>query len=97
MSDPRACEVCGLISMTAEYIKVHTTNGSLRLCRQCLDDINRKNPEVGRLRSTLADAAALLENCRGYVAANYDSASRQDLGRLDAFLSAFALAEARSS
>lgn len=38
MSDPRACEGCGLISATAEYILVRVTNGALRLCRQRLDD-----------------------------------------------------------
>lgn len=55
------CEGCGSIG-SAEYIKIHVTNGALTLCRQCLDDINRKNPEVAALRAMLAE-------CREYITA----------------------------
>jgi hypothetical protein len=44
------CEACGLLSAEAEYIRVRTTNGGLVLCRQCLDDVNRKNQEVAALK-----------------------------------------------
>ena len=40
------CEACGLISSATEYITVRTTNGGLILCSQCLNDINRKNPQI---------------------------------------------------
>ncbi len=46
------CEGCGFVG-DIEYIDVRTTNGMLHLCRQCLDDVNRKNPETKRLRSAL--------------------------------------------
>lgn len=51
------CEACGLISDTAEYIRVRTTNGGLFLCRQCLSDINRKNPQLepARIRRIISD------------------------------------------
>lgn len=41
---PTKCEACGLVVGIAEYVFVRTTNGSLDLCQQCRDDINRKNP-----------------------------------------------------
>lgn len=49
------CEACGMID-GKERIKVRTTNGALVLCRQCLDDINRKNPELPALKAALQDA-----------------------------------------
>ncbi len=42
----KKCDACGLISDVAPMIYVRTTNGGLSLCRQCLDDINRKNPAL---------------------------------------------------
>lgn len=38
------CEACGFTGAGFSPIRVRTTNGGLDLCRQCLDDINRKNP-----------------------------------------------------
>ena len=55
MNEPPAngnqCEACGLVSRSEDMAKIRTTNGMLRLCCQCLSDINRKNPEVARLRA----------------------------------------------
>lgn len=42
---PKSCEACGL-QADETFTRVRTTNGGLVLCRQCLDDINRKNPET---------------------------------------------------
>ncbi len=55
----KKCEGCGTIG-GAEYIKVRTTNGALTLCRQCLDDINRKNPEVAALKAEIERLNKLL-------------------------------------
>lgn len=38
----KVCEACG--SGPVETKLVRTTNGSLRICEQCLSDINRKSP-----------------------------------------------------
>lgn len=43
----RKCEACGTMP-AKEYSSIRTTNGVLHLCRQCLDDLNRKNPEIAR-------------------------------------------------
>lgn len=48
MTEPK-CEACGDIGGD-KYTHVHTTNGGLELCKQCLDDINRKNPELLALK-----------------------------------------------
>lgn len=40
------CDACGLQGQNVELIYVRTTNGGITLCRQCLDEINRKNPET---------------------------------------------------
>jgi hypothetical protein len=66
------CEACGLISSTAEFIYVRTINGGLRLCRQCLDVVNGKNPELPALRKRLAAAELAL------------AASREEAARLAA-------------
>lgn len=42
------CEACGVPEASRH---VNTTNGGLFLCQQCLDDINRKNPEVAELKA----------------------------------------------
>ena len=34
-------------------VMVRLTNGALRLCDQCLGDINRKNPKTQKLRNAL--------------------------------------------
>lgn len=39
----KPCDGCGTYGVHKD---IHTTNGALRLCVQCLDDINRKNPEL---------------------------------------------------
>jgi hypothetical protein len=49
MGEPMKCEGCG----SAAVRRVHTTNGGLALCQQCLDDINRKNPELMRFNKAL--------------------------------------------
>jgi hypothetical protein len=43
------CEACGLQSGWAEYVCVRLTNGSLNLCRQCLDEFNGKNPMLAEV------------------------------------------------
>jgi DNA-directed RNA polymerase subunit M/transcription elongation factor TFIIS len=53
----RKCEGCGTRGDNVTYIKVRVTNGSLMLCQQCLDDVNRKNPELTALRERLAGLA----------------------------------------
>ncbi len=60
------CEACGTTDHTGtiEYIRVRTTNGGLHLCRQCLDDINRKNPAIPALVAALTTIAC----------GNYDNA-----------------------
>ncbi len=51
------CDACGLVG--GELIRVRTTNGGLCLCRQCLDDINRKNPVlVGKRELEIRKARA---------------------------------------
>lgn len=57
----RKCEACGTWGQHLMFVR--TTNGALWLCRQCLDDINRKNPELTEaikvitgLRRKLAEA-----------------------------------------
>jgi hypothetical protein len=47
------CEACGLHGDHVRHVIVRTTNGSVRFCKQCLGDINRKNPETARLRDVL--------------------------------------------
>ncbi len=42
------CAGCGCVDL--EMSKIHVTNGALTLCKQCLSDINRKNPATDRLR-----------------------------------------------
>lgn len=64
----KKCEACWHISSTAEYIHVRTINGGLQLCRQCLDCINRKNPELHALRAALAAAEADAARLRARVA-----------------------------
>ncbi len=48
------CEGCWTFGPRVELIDIHVTNGLLTLCRQCLDDVNRKNPELVTLKSRLA-------------------------------------------
>lgn len=57
------CEGCGLNG--GAYTCVHTTNGCLVLCHQCLSDLNRKNPELPALR---AEIERLKTELAGYVA-----------------------------
>ena len=51
LSDPAKCEACGLVS--SSYVGIHVANGRLNLCRQCLSEINAKNPELKTLRNQL--------------------------------------------
>lgn len=51
MSEPK-CEGCGIWGVA--FAKINVTNGVLTLCRTCLDDVNRKNPEVRALREAAA-------------------------------------------
>lgn len=51
------CEACGLCGVGVDTIQVRTTNGALSLCRQCLDDINRKNPALAGLKYKCGCAA----------------------------------------
>lgn len=51
-TNPQKCEACGQLG--TEYVGVHVVKGRLNLCRQCLTEINVKNPEVKRLRAELA-------------------------------------------
>lgn len=60
------CEACG--SLGGEYVRVRTTNGGLNLCRQCLDEINAKNPELKEVRASLDSALAALAGLRAEVA-----------------------------
>jgi hypothetical protein len=55
------CEACGLIG-AKEYVYVHTTNGGLSLCPQCLAEINRKNPELKLLREKLSRLVVRFES-----------------------------------
>ena len=50
------CEGCHF----AGVVRIQVPNGVLTLCRQCLDTVNRKNPELVALRPRLAalEAAA---------------------------------------
>lgn len=50
------CEGCGIYG--TPKTKVYLTNGALRLCNQCLGDINRKNPDAKRYRAALLRLAA---------------------------------------
>lgn len=47
------CEGCHTWGKV-EIIKIHVTNGVLALCRQCLDDVNRKNPELIELKKQIS-------------------------------------------
>lgn len=47
------CEACGQRGDDFQVIYISTTNGGLFLCRQCLDDVNRKNPDLLRLRGIM--------------------------------------------
>ena len=52
------CEGCGLTTIREdEYTRIHVLNGVLCLCKQCLFDVNRKNPELIALKQH-ADALA---------------------------------------
>jgi hypothetical protein len=51
----RDCEACGLVG--GGRVHIGTTNGSLFLCQQCLDDINRKNPALAAARLAALTAA----------------------------------------
>lgn len=46
------CEGCG-VHGNVELTRINVTNGVLTLCRTCLDDVNRKNPELARLKLLL--------------------------------------------
>lgn len=56
MTKAATCEACGMKVDGRKWIKVRTTNGALTLCKQCLDDINRKSP---LLVEREAEAAAM--------------------------------------
>jgi hypothetical protein len=77
------CEACGLTGGTYTY--VHTTNGGLNLCQQCLAEINGKNPEVKRLRSLTNELAAaiweILNNPGGCAFCDSGSLRRRVDGR----------------
>lgn len=62
----RKCEGCGLRG-DGEYIKIHVTNGVLTLCRQCLDDVNRKNPELPAIRQCAEKAEAELADSDAHL------------------------------
>lgn len=104
MTEPK-CEACGTIDHTGtiEYVRVRTTNGGLLLCRLCLDDINRKNPELLAMKAVAPsspDLRKLLEECKGYVnvaaSCEYGDDNRHAklLAKIDAALAAPALAPA---
>ena len=46
---PKRCEGCH----GKAVIRVLVTNGALDLCQQCLDDFNRKNPELAILKAEI--------------------------------------------
>lgn len=56
----RPCEGCGMLGEKVEYMDVRVTNGVLHLCRQCLDDVNRKNPELKAMRFACKEAMRIL-------------------------------------
>ncbi len=53
---PDQCDACDLRGQNVELIYVCTTNGGVTLCRQCLDDINRKSPLLSADREECAKA-----------------------------------------
>lgn len=52
------CEGCGSRVLSMRII--NTTNGSLRLCTTCLDDVNRKNPDLIAANAQIADLSRQL-------------------------------------
>lgn len=68
------CDACGLFSKNTKIVQVHTTNGHLQLCLQCLADFNCKNPVLAGIIRAAVDAKleeaakALLETKGGYSA-----------------------------
>jgi hypothetical protein len=68
----RKCEGCGLHGDSVKYIRVHVTNGVLTLCRQCLDDVNRKNPAtaaaIARAEAAEAEVARQQERMKEMAA-----------------------------
>lgn len=63
------CEGCGLTtSREDEYTRIHVLNGVLCLCKQCLFDVNRKNPELITLQQHADALAAGLELAQLWLA-----------------------------
>lgn len=46
----RKCDGCGVAATRS----VRVTNGVLFLCQQCLDDVNRKNPDLAKAKEEVA-------------------------------------------
>lgn len=50
----KKCEGCGIfLDSPDKYKHINLTNGALTLCLQCLDDFNRKNPELIALKEEI--------------------------------------------
>jgi protein-arginine kinase activator protein McsA len=61
------CEACGVQGVNVQTTHIRTTNGSLYLCKLCLDDINRKNPEIAELKKRIAELEAGSDSASGCV------------------------------
>jgi ribosome-binding protein aMBF1 (putative translation factor) len=73
------CEGCG--ARDGNFKKINVTNGVLNLCRQCLDDVNRKNPELIEIRAALAKWWIRRERLSSDCKALGISGDKKDSGR----------------
>jgi hypothetical protein len=57
------CEACGLHGPGAKLVSIHVTNGVFCVCPLCLEQVNRKNPELASLRAEVERLRADLAKC----------------------------------